>query len=140
MEEPQTNSAPSDSEHYRDMASKLRNWLVNSVSPARAKSYLTLPRNTSEEPIACDRGITERDRTGSGVGRDQRAPRYLRDSATLRYFHPGACARRTSNARLGELATCRRSNCMPTRHSTRWPMPGSSRPTSTASQLAEETR
>jgi hypothetical protein len=24
MEEPQTNSAPSDSEHYRDMASKLR--------------------------------------------------------------------------------------------------------------------
>ena len=49
MEEPQTNSAPSDSEHYRDMAS---NWLVNSVSPARAKSYLTLPRDTSEEPIA----------------------------------------------------------------------------------------
>jgi hypothetical protein len=28
------------------------NWLVNSVSPARAKSYLTLPRDTSEEPIA----------------------------------------------------------------------------------------
>ena len=52
MEEPQANAARPDSEHYREMARKLRELAREFRFPARAKSYLTLPDGTSEEPIS----------------------------------------------------------------------------------------
>jgi hypothetical protein len=54
MEEPQTT--PSDSDHYRDMARKLRELRVNFVSPVRAESCLILPRDTSDGPMAWTHG------------------------------------------------------------------------------------
>jgi hypothetical protein len=52
MEEPQANAAPTDSEHYRAMARKLRKLGRELRFAAHAKSYLILPCGTSDEPTA----------------------------------------------------------------------------------------
>jgi hypothetical protein len=51
MVEPQTNSARQDRQHYREMARKLRELARENWAPQeRARSFLTSPHGTSEEP------------------------------------------------------------------------------------------
>ena len=55
MEEPQANAAPADSQHYREMARKLRELAREFRFPGARQELLDLALRTSEEPTAWTR-------------------------------------------------------------------------------------